>query len=169
MSTKRAPPRSASSWVTALKASMSTAMRARSRPDAKGVSPQSGIDSTITCDACPPAKRVARARSARNCSRYSVDRSPAVLIVHADQQRDEIERAGGIRIVDAGGQLIRRPARARNDRRIGDAQTASTKQGRQSNGPALLVADGLADGVRITERENSNLCRWLSALNHGFT
>src|SRR5690606_646955 len=72
-STKATPRPSQVSRATALKASSSRATWSRSRPDwrANGVTPQSGIDSTSTRSARPPANPIARSSRPANCSRYS--------------------------------------------------------------------------------------------------
>src|SRR6185437_4096107 len=73
-----APTLPVSAHAAALKASISRATHERSRPSsaANGVMPQSGIDTTITCPALPPASSLARCSSSRNCPRYSSSDRP---------------------------------------------------------------------------------------------
>src|SRR5690606_19783382 len=68
-STKATPRPSQASRARALNASSSRATCVRSRPDwrANGVTPQSGIDSTRTRSARPPANPIARSSSSPNC------------------------------------------------------------------------------------------------------
>src|SRR5690606_14409643 len=78
MSTK-ATPRAAQAWrAAALQASSSRAMAATSRPEAapNGVTPQSGMESTSTRSARPPAKPIARPSRAANSRAYSVTSRP---------------------------------------------------------------------------------------------
>ena len=79
-----------------------------------------------------------------------------------------MDRPGCASSMPADSSSVVQPVRATI---VGSAtrQAASTKQRGESHGPALLVADGLADRVGITERENSNVRRWLCGLHHGFT
>src|ERR1035437_10322869 len=65
-----APPASVSARPIALKWSISRAILARSLPAANRVTPQSGIESTITRDGFPAANSTARATSDLNSARY---------------------------------------------------------------------------------------------------
>src|SRR5690606_7289890 len=68
-STQRAPAAAAPPRAARLNWSMAAAICPRSRPSAKGITPQSGIESTSTRDGSRPANPTARWRRASNPAR----------------------------------------------------------------------------------------------------
>src|SRR4029079_13836048 len=81
----------------------------------------------------------------------------AVLVVHADQKRDEIVVGVGVRRVDRRGQLVGGPAGARDDSRSPHVQTAIAKHVGETDGPTVRIGDAFTDRVRIAEREDAKL------------
>src|SRR6185312_9878008 len=136
------PARSASLRTKSLNSSTSAAMRGRSRPSAKGVTLQSGIDNTMTCSFRARAKVVYRAA--------------AVLVVDADEQGNEIERPVDLCGVDRRGELTGRPAGSRDDARPGHLESNGAQCGGEPDRPARLDRDRLADGVRVAEGEEAD-------------
>jgi hypothetical protein len=88
-----------------------------------------------------------------------LDVAPAELVVHAYEQGDERERPRRARLLEARQQLVRRPARARHDDRIGERQAALPEVGGDLRGPALARPDTFAYGVGIAQRQPARLAR----------
>ena len=83
------------------------------------------------------------------------NRPAAVLIVHTDHERDQIERTLGFVLVDGVGKFVRGPGRTRDDVEVGDLDAIGTQQLDQLIRPSFGVSHSLADCIGITQREKA--------------
>ncbi|MNI77926.1 hypothetical protein D3C73_1342610 [compost metagenome] len=78
-----------------------------------------------------------------------VQRAPAVLVVDADQQTDEVERPSRRHFVDAGIELVGGPAGGGDGLRVGQINALRAQGGGELMRPAAFDRDRFTDGVRI--------------------
>jgi len=136
-STQRAPASRAASAFTRLNASSSDAI-------ARGVTARE-------------PDRLIQQRREPQCVR--LDDQLAVLIVDADQQRDERVRPAGRRLTNSIGELVRGPAGARDDLGLRDRDAVRADPCREQHRPALGFRDALADRVRVAEGKKAGGAR----------
>src|SRR6185295_86067 len=132
------PARAASSRETALKASISRATRARSRPAANGVAAR---EADCLREESPEGGPEA------------LDRMTAILIVDADQEGDQIEGPARPGRGDPRLELVRRPAGASDDLGLVEGDSLRAQKSRELHRPALGRRHPLADRVGIPERQ----------------
>ncbi len=90
----------------------------------------------------------------QSCAEFRRGASP-VLVVDADQQRDEPVRPPGRPLRNAERELVRRPARTRDVLGFADPDACRPQCARELRGPAVPFGDTLTNRVRIAEREVS--------------
>ena len=107
-----------------------------------------------------PAGEGDRAREQRAKLRpVFVGATAAVLVVYANEERDQLERSRRTGVVDSSRELVGGPSGVGDDRWHGNAQSARAKHGRKLHRPAFVCRHTFADRVRVTERENAYLGR----------
>ena len=81
----------------------------------------------------------------------------AVLVVHADQQADEVVLAQRLGGGDRGIQLVGGPAGGGDDARVAEQHAFHAQEARQLHRPAACLVHGFADRVGIAQREVAQL------------